>query len=417
MIEQIRKNIDTEIEILKEIYHYQSLLRNANPSDRKILVSTIQSLTSSIKIINNSLPELLKEVTSVQKLTSKASTMPLQNIQYFKDENKIDVVLKEEDKEKFLQELRITEDAVRKMKKSSIIQPTEEIENVQKSSRYVKISNAFFKSQSEKLIQKGYFKPLALDVRKANFEMLLESYVSMMLFTVFLSLIAGLVLFLGLWIYGISPSKIFWIPLILPLGTFAYVYVYPTTEKDSIAKRIDQELPFAVIHMSAISGAGIEPTNIFKIIALSREYPYLRKEIRKILNQLNIYGYDLVTALTHVARVTPSTNLSELLTGLSTTINSGGSLSEFFEKRAETLLNNYRLEREKFTKTAETFMDIYITIAIAAPMIMLLMLIMLSLSNFDFGLDQTTLTVLVIAIIALINVFFLTMLHMKQPKY
>jgi flagellar protein FlaJ len=109
--------------------------------------------------------------------------------------------------------------------------------------------------------------------------------------------------------------------------------------------------------------------------------------------------------------------LSELFTGISTTIHSGGSLSGFFEKRAETLLVSYRLEREKFSKVAETFMDIYITVAIAAPMILLLVLMMLSLSGNDLGLNETQLTLVVITVIALANIFFLTMLHMKQPKY
>ena len=38
--------------------------------------------------------------------------------------------------------------------------------------------------------------------------------------------------------------------------------------------------------MSAISGSGIEPSEIFRIIGLNREYPYLRKEIRKIVPEL-----------------------------------------------------------------------------------------------------------------------------------
>ena len=169
--------------------------------------------------------------------------------------------------------------------------------------------------------------------------------------------------------------------------------------------------------MSAISGSGISPVEIFKIIGLSREYKYLRKEIRKVLNQINIYGYDLVTALNNVARNTPSEKLAELFLGLSTTINSGGSLKEFFEKRSETLLNEYRLEREKYTKLAETFMDIYISVIIAAPMILMLLLIMISLSKISIGFTPFQITLLIIMVIALINTVFLIFLKIKQPAY
>ena len=203
----------------------------------------------------------------------------------------------------------------------------------------------------------------------------------------------------------------------MPLATFFVLYYYPSTERDSLAKRIDQELPFAVIHMSSISGSGIEPTQIFKIIGLNREYPFLRKEIRKVLNQINLYGYDLVTALNNVSKTTPSTKLSELFSGLSTTITSGGNLGEFFAKRADSLLVTYRLEREKYTKIAETFMDIYISIVIAAPMILMILLVLISLSSYDVGLSTGQLTALIIGVMGVINVIFIFILHLKQPRY
>ncbi|MEK7124018.1 MAG: type II secretion system F family protein, partial [Patescibacteria group bacterium] len=59
----------------------------------------------------------------------------------------------------------------------------------------------------------------------------------------------------------------------------------------------------------------------------------------------------------NVSKTTPSTKLSELFSGLSTTITSGGNLGEFFAKRADSLLVTYRLEREKYTKIAETFIN------------------------------------------------------------
>jgi len=203
----------------------------------------------------------------------------------------------------------------------------------------------------------------------------------------------------------------------VPTATFFSVYFYPSTEKNSIAKKIEQELPFAVIHMSAISGSGIEPAEIFKIITVSREYPFIRKELRKILNQINLYGYDLVTALNNVIKTSPSQRLAELFAGLSTTISSGGSLTDFFQKRAETLLVDYRLEREKYTKIAETFMDIYISVVIAAPMILMLLLIMVSISGFQVPFSPGEMTAIIVLVIAVINLIFIGVLQLKQPNY
>jgi len=210
---------------------------------------------------------------------------------------------------------------------------------------------------------------------------------------------------------------VFWVLIAIPAVTAFSFYFYPWTEKQGLSTKIDQELPFVAINMGSIAGSGIEPTQIFRIIAKSKEYKNTRGEIKKLLNQVNVYGYDLITSLKNVAKSTPSKKLSELLGGLAAAISSGGDVKNFFEKRAESLLLEYRLEREKFTKTAETFMDIYISLAVATPMIMLLLLVMVSVANLGIGLGVFGLSVLIIGAVALINVVFLAVLAIKQPAY
>ena len=111
----------------------------------------------------------------------------------------------------------------------------------------------------------------------------------------------------------------------------------------------------------------------------------------------------------------PSKKLAELLNGIAITINSGGSLQDFFDKRAQSLLFDYRIEREKYTKTAETFMDIYISLVIAAPMILMLLLIMMRVSGLGISLSTSMLTLVMVLGVVMINIIFLTFLQLKQP--
>ena len=78
---------------------------------------------------------------------------------------------------------------------------------------------------------------------------------------------------------------------------------------------------------------------------------------------------------------------------------------------------SYRLERERFAKVAETFMDIYISVVIATPMILLLLLVMISVSGFQVGFTIGQMTFAIIAIVALVNIAFLWILSMRQPAY
>ncbi|MFQ5531362.1 MAG: type II secretion system F family protein, partial [Candidatus Nanoarchaeia archaeon] len=302
---------------------------------------------------------------------------------------------------------------------------------VKKPSKYVNISNRIFSEFSISLIEQGMFKTLKRDLVKANLQFLTKSYVSVMFFTAFLSLILAFFIFLFFLFFNLSPElpiiigvdeglgsrflKVIWIIFVIPIATFLAMYVYPSLERKSIETKINQELPFATIHMSAISGSLVEPSKIFHIIVETKEYPTLEKELIKLINEINVFGHDLVTGLRNVGSNSPSKKLAELFNGLATTITSGGDLTEYFDKRAQSLLFEYRLEREKNTKSAETFMDIYISVVIAAPMVIMLLLLVMKISGLGIGVSTGMITLIMILGVSMINIIFLTFLHLKQP--
>lgn len=436
LIEDLKKNVMTEIAMFRELANYTEKMALAGNDEREMYTAVIDSLRNRIRIVNGAIPTLLSNISLAKSLTGKdlARKTGLEEINYKGDFGKIGVALDKKRKEEFLKELSISEDLMGKMKKRGLIESKPEIVHEFKKSRgYLKLSNKYFLNKSIELTKKGYFKDLAVDLKKGNFELLFETYVAMMMFTAFISIFAGILIMMFLLFFSIGFSfpfigvysgnyllrfvQVFWIVFAVPILTFGALYIYPSTERGAISKKIDQELPFAVIHMSSISGSGIAPAEIFRIIGLSKEYPALGKEIVKVLNQINLYGYDLGTALSNASRTSSNQRLAELFSGLATTINSGGDMSEFFEKRAETLMLQYRLEREKFSKMAETFMDIYISVVIATPMILMLLLMMISVTGTNIGLGPSQLGLVIVGLIALINVFFLFFLNIKQPSY
>lgn len=448
-IEALKVNINYEKRILREtsiFFNYLDTLNNLerkgikiNKAEKELLYNTMNSLISQFKILNNSLPELIKKISFFKELPSEKTVKPaikekLISLEYRQpsgEEKKTLVTIKKNDKLRFLKELSFTDNSIKRLKKEYkvVIEKTEEFK---KPSSYGRISNKFFSKLSADLFAKGYFKGLNNELRKANLYFLSQTYVSMAFFSSLIALFASICLLILLFFFNLSFEfpflastnepiflrfmKNFWVVIAFPILTFFAFYFYPFTEKKSIASKINQELPFAVIHMSAIAGSGIEPTKIFKIIVISKEYPNTRKEIKKLLNEINIYGYDLVSALRNIASVTSSDKLAELFKGMAMTITSGGSLKEFLDKRAETLIFDYKIEREKYSHMAETFMDIYISVVIAAPMIMTMLLVMISLTGMGFGLSLNALTLLTVLGISLINIFFLVFLHLKQPS-
>jgi flagellar protein FlaJ len=299
-----------------------------------------------------------------------------------------------------------------------------------KPSKYVEISNKLFSKLASSYLKKGQFRTLQRDLVKANLQFLPKNYIAVIFFTTFLSFIFSIFIAIFFLFFNISAelpiiimtddsigiriAKVFWILILIPALTFFAAYIYPSLEKKSLGNKIDHELPFATIHMSAISGSMVEPSKIFSIIISTKEYPYLEKELVKLMNEINIFGYDLVTALRNIAFNSPSNRLTELFNGLATTITSGGNLPEFFDKRSQSLLFEYRLERERQIKTSETFMDIYISVVIAAPMIFMLLLMMMKISGLGISLSTSAITLIMILGVSVVNVIFLTFLQLKE---
>ena len=456
----LKANVTEERNILKEVFTFLNQFEvleglqkrgvKIRGEEKKLLEFTIASLLLQLRMINNSIPEITKKIFFFKELPSQTTkptaptSMPAEKPEekkenlislkykgpYLAREEGTFLIIKKSDRLRFLKELSLAHDSIKRLKKDYKL-PIIAAEEFKKPSFYAKISNRFFSDLSRELIEKGYFKGMSEELRKANLYFLSHTYISMAFFSSVLAFFAAIFLLILLLFFELSiyfPFLInaeasifsrllrnFWLLAGLPILTFLAFYFYPLTERKSIANKINQELPFVAIHMSAVAGSGIEPTKIFRIVVGSKEYPNTAKELKKLLNEINVYGFDLVTALRNTARITASSKLSELFNGLATTITSGGKLKGFLDKRAETLVFDYRMEREKYTRVAETFMDIYISVVIAAPMIMTMILVMMSVINLGIGLSATTLSFLIVLGVALINIFFLVFLHLKQP--
>lgn len=447
-LEKLKNIISKEKKIIEEMVSLLKGLEKVNSvEEREIVFSQIDSLKNSLKKININIPKILEKISLTRPFYSTKQIKKIKERFEIPVPKPIDLPEQEKPIEnktsKISSQKKLSlENLKPKMKLSKLERETlkrlkkkkEKIisKKVKKPSKYVKIANKIFSKFSISLLDKKMFETLKRDLMKTNLQFILPSYISVILFTTLLSTIVALFLFIFFLFFNIGTEfpiitmltenigarflKVFWILFLVPIATFLFVYFYPSLERKSIGNRIDQELPFATIHMAAISGSMIEPSKIFSIIISTKEYPYLEKEFTKLINEVNIYGYDLVTALRNTSFKSPSKKLTELFNGLATTINSGGDLPEFFDKRAQSLLFEYRIEREKYTKSAETFMDIYISVVIAAPMILMLLLMMMRISGLGISLSTTMITLIMVLGVSVINIIFLTFLHLRQPK-
>ena len=398
-----QKNIIANIKQLYGIKHLEN---------EKIISQQIKELTQELNKLNERIPKILNGFIIPRILPS-----------HILGESKI-LIKKEENFDE------LEKETIKRLRKEArIIKKEETFKKVIKEDSYAKLANKLFSGYSRKLVEKNSFKALQVDLEKSNLMYLFPTYISIILFTTLLAAAAGIVIFIFFLFFSVQPHfpiikpvediglralKLIWVLIAFPIVGFFISYVYPSLDRRAYESQIDAELPFATINMAAISNSLINPVKIFEIIISSGEFPNVKKEFTKLMNHINVHGYSVVNALTITAYSSPSKKMSELLSGLATTINSGGDLTRFFETRAETLLFDYKLKREKETKTAETFMDLYISIVIAAPMIFMLLLMIMKISGLGISLPTSTITLMMVGGVAMINIFFLIFLHLKK---
>lgn len=366
--------------------------------------NTQVALLSQLKVLNAAVPELLKQSSPVQDVRRAGSNVSSVSSSVIGG----GAVVEREKKGAFEKGVKALGRDLEKREKDaghSSVKP----------SIVKNISNKMFRRRAEKMLP--LMGKLSRDVKMANMMVLPSTYVAIMLFFTFVSVFVGAIIYGVLLFLSLSFWIHFWVIFAVPALTFILFYFYPRSEAGVVQKAIGYELPFATIHMTAIAGSNIEPTKIFQIIAQSKEYPNVGREIQKVLVLIRLYGYDLVTSLKDVAARTSNTRFAELLGGLATNISGGGELKTYLEKKSDNFLLDYRLERKNYIELASTFMDIYISILIAAPMILMLMFIVMNVAGLGFeGFSIQFLLMISILVIIIVNILFLVAINLKQPK-
>ncbi|MEM0231298.1 MAG: type II secretion system F family protein [Candidatus Woesearchaeota archaeon] len=269
----------------------------------------------------------------------------------------------------------------------------------------------------------SFFKTIYKNLRGADVRMLSNTYANMMVFFSIVAFIFGIGIGLPVSVAlgnGIALAIIKSVILGIIFGaacTYGF-YAYPKLQMQQRIRSIKSNLPFALNHMAAISSSGSPPIMIFKLIGSSPDYGEISVEFQKIVDYVEIFGFDPVTAIKNVASNTPSKELKELLEGLVSTLKAGGEIKSMLRQKAEEALNNYRLELQNYNETIATYSDMYTGILIAAPLFFIVTLAMVSIlggnvGNMNIG---TLMVVSTYVAIPILNVLFLVFLEMSQPN-
>lgn len=334
-------------------------------------------------------------------------------------------ILSKHKRKQYLRDINVDPKVLQRLKKPEKEQQFQVNYTVYQPSFFGKLANVFAGSSAENVehLFPTFARNLKHQLRMADIKMLSNTYLNMMVFALLLAfLITALTtILIGRVLQGTMVTTLIF-AFVIGLGATVLIgivfAVYPATIVSRRSHQIKNDLPFAIIHMSTIAGSGAEPMAMFKLLVNANEYKGLDSDIKRIVNYVNLFGYDVSTALKTVAATTPSRQWKDVLTGITTTIESGGSLKSYLKSMADDTMNSYRLERKKYVETLATYSDIYTAVLIAAPLLFIVTLAIINILGGTIG----GLTVNTLAkagtyiVIPFLNIAFIVFLNIINPE-
>ena len=269
-----------------------------------------------------------------------------------------------------------------------------------------------------------YFHDLREDIGRSDIDTLFRTYVSQMILLTMMSALSTFFITLMVVIFVSIPTVLtitllVAVPFLVATVTFAVMYSYPSQKASQRATNIENNLPFALNQMSAVAMSGVSPSRMFRLLQDFGEYEELAKEASKIIKKVEVFGEDVTTALTQTAQETPSEEFKEVLYGMVSTIDTGGSLKEFLDQRAETALFDYKLKRRRQIETLSTFASFYTALLVVAPLFMVVILSVMNLIGgglFGYGIE-TLMQFGVYGVIPILNMLFIIVLEVTQGNF
>ena len=226
------------------------------------------------------------------------------------------------------------------------------------------------------------------DLRSAHITIAADQY---MMLTLLMTMFSGvLILMLGvcLTVFGIElPLPIpLWVIIVgavilVPVGVFFCFYFYPALEASGRKNKIEQDLPYAITYMQALSSTVTLYTIFRNVYDAADLYGEVSRECGLIVRDVELFGEDLLTAIENTIKVTPSENFRELLNDLALVYRSGGNLTNFFNAKSESYRELARQEMDSLLQFLEMIAEIYVTAFVAGPIAIIIMLVAQNLSG------------------------------------
>lgn len=261
---------------------------------------------------------------------------------------------------------------------------------------------------------------MKLSLERAHISIRPGAYISCMWVNTIMAAVVSIIIYLTLIIFLSHDIVISFVLLLVPaLGTvitYFYFKSMPSSRAKARGKKIDLHLPYALNFISAMSSAGITPTEIFKSLSKQRIYGEIREEALWIYRDVGLLGRDIISAIKANIERTPSEKFKEFLQGAIVTVQSGGALKPYFMAKAEQYTRENRVVQKQLIESLGIMAEAYVTAAVAGVLLIIIIIPLLMIISSAGEGQLTFMYVFVFIVIPLIHMGFAVVLSGMSAK-
>jgi len=265
-----------------------------------------------------------------------------------------------------------------------------------------------------------YFPELKEELRKADLKISPQEYIANALFASLLSFIVTLPfialsisIFTGAFLFSYLMSIT--LATGLPTAVFLIYLNYPKSIIKDREKKIDAYLPFSALYLSSIVSSGLPLHKAIKMFVEFEEHRSVAKEMKKIVEDVEFYGLDILSALERAVNRTPSRKFREFLYGILATIRGGGNLFTFMKERTADFFIDYRRKLSEFSHSMTIYTEIYLVAVVLGTIFFVILTSVVSALG---GATQNILGLqlfMIFVFLPMISILFLFLVRKAQP--
>jgi flagellar protein FlaJ len=232
-------------------------------------------------------------------------------------------------------------------------------------------------------------------------------YLSMVTFFSLVAAFAGMIA-LGAAYYFVGTLALFGIPVVVIVAIMIYSLgiAMPSSAISKRRKNIDTRLPMALAYIATMASADVPVENIMYELGKSPQYGEIAKEARTISASSRLFGNDIVTALREESKYSPSLKFAEFLTGITSTVTSGGNLKDYFTMKAKQFQSELSTLIKQNSESVGVLAESYVTVGVAFPLMMIVILGILAAISSSAGAVVTVLYLIVLMMVPMITFVF-----------